>query len=261
MHPKISILIHVYTGKRVAMKKQTSFQIDIPKPCSQSWDDMTSNGQGRHCDSCRKTVIDFTSWSDSELYGFFASNRGHVCGRFLSTQVGRQIHIPHQPHSRLYRIAVAMGLTLLFVHTPELRAQSRPPIVAVDSLLMSEGNVKIDSVMTEIRGVVTDNKKEPMVNAAVQIKQNGVLKGGTITDFDGNYSVKGLDSGQYEVIVSYVGYKTTSRSVVVLSNSVENVRIVMDTSSEKLHTMGVLIYYRTPLIDKYKHSYIIRPQW
>ncbi len=261
MHPKISSINYVYISKRITMKKQMPFQIDIPKPCSQSWDDMIPNGQGRHCDSCRKTVIDFTTWSDSELFNFFTKNTGPICGRFLSTQVGRQIHIPHQPHSRLYRIAIAMGLTLLFVHTPELRAQSRPPIVAVDSLLMSEGSIKIDSVMTEIRGVVTDNKKEPMVNATVAIYQNRILKGGTVTDFDGVYSVKGLDSGLYDVTVSYIGYKSVTTAVSVSVSTDLNFKMEIDPKSRTLLQGMIIGGYAIPLRDKFKHSYIIRPKW
>ena len=95
---------------------------------------MTSNAGGRFCDQCSKTVIDFTTWSDSALYNFFAKKPQHVCGRFVNTQLHRPIHIPHQPHSRLYRMTIAMGLTLLFTQTPQLLAQSRPPeTVRVDS--------------------------------------------------------------------------------------------------------------------------------
>ena len=95
---------------------------------------MTPDTGGRFCNQCSKTVIDFTTWSDSALYNFFAKKPQHVCGRFVNTQLHRPIHIPHQPHSRLYRMTIAMGLTLLFTQTPQLLAQSRPPeTVRVDS--------------------------------------------------------------------------------------------------------------------------------
>jgi len=109
------------------MPHPKSIQIDIPNPCSQSWDEMIVDGNGRHCGRCSKTVIDFTTWSDSALYNFFAKKPQHVCGRFLNTQLNHTIHIPHQPHSRLYRMTIALGLTLLFAQTPQLLAQTRPP--------------------------------------------------------------------------------------------------------------------------------------
>ena len=50
------------------MSKPASIQITIPSPCSQNWDEMIQGDTGRHCTHCQKTVIDFTSWSDANLY-------------------------------------------------------------------------------------------------------------------------------------------------------------------------------------------------
>ena len=244
------------------MKKQTSFQIDIPNPCSQRWDDMIPNGQGRHCDSCRKTVIDFTTWSDTELFNFFAQQHGPICGRYHESQLRRPIHIPYQPHSRLYRIAIAMGMTLLFVHTPEVRGQNRAPYatVAVGPLLMPESKpANTDSVINEIHGVVTDKKKEPLVNASVLIKQNGIMKAAAVTDFDGNYSIKGLDSGYYDVTVSYVGYNTATTTRVPVAG-LTKFNVLME-SGGKIMGERVIITGRPALLNKYRHSYIIRPKW
>ncbi len=244
------------------MKKQMPFQIDIPQPCSQSWDDMTPDGQGRHCDSCRKTVIDFTTWSDTELFNFFAQQHGPICGRYHESQLHRPIHIPYQPHSRLYRIAIAMGMTLLFAYTPEVRAQSRAPYAtaAVGPLLMPESKpTNTDSVINEIRGVVTDNKKEPLVNASVLIKQNGIMKAAAVTDFDGNYSIKGLDSGYYDVTVSYLGYKTATTTRVPVSG-LTKFNVLMESGS-RTYLGGPIITGRPALLNKYRDSYIIKPKW
>ncbi len=88
---------------------------------------MTSNAGGRFCEQCSQTVIDFTTWSDTALYEFFSKKTERVCGRFLNTQLNHPIHITHQPHSRLYRMTIALGLTLLFTQTRQLLAQTKPP--------------------------------------------------------------------------------------------------------------------------------------
>jgi len=41
--------------------------ISIPKPCHENWDAMHPREQGRHCDACDKTVIDFTEKSEKEI--------------------------------------------------------------------------------------------------------------------------------------------------------------------------------------------------
>jgi|694.fasta_scaffold148540_1 hypothetical protein len=63
--------------------------IIIPNPCSANWDEMTPNDKGKHCGSCNKTVIDFTTMNNEEIKHYFlSSSKMHkVCGHFKITQV------------------------------------------------------------------------------------------------------------------------------------------------------------------------------
>ncbi len=61
---------------------------------------------------------------------------------------------------------------------------------------------------TKLEGTVTDAETgEPVIFATVALSQNGVLKTGTETDFDGYYSFTELELGEYEIEVSNTGYK------------------------------------------------------
>jgi hypothetical protein len=65
-------------------------KIFIPKPCQEDWAAMTPNEQGRHCTSCAKTVVDFTSMNDEDVKNFFINKREEkVCGRFKNEQLHR----------------------------------------------------------------------------------------------------------------------------------------------------------------------------
>lgn len=66
--------------------------------------------------------------------------------------------------------------------------------------------INVCSSAQEIAGTVLDEHKEPMISAGVQVFQGGVLKGGVITDYDGNYVVKPLAPGYYDVQMFYVGF-------------------------------------------------------
>ncbi len=177
---------------------------------------MAPAGQGRFCAHCSETVIDFTNYSDSALYNFFAKNNSeHVCGRFLGTQLDRNIHIPPQPHSQLYRLTVAFGLTLLFTQTPQLLAQNRTPI-AVQSLPTKLTDTSNHANPGILKGNIMDDKKEPLPSAVVQVFQNGVLKGGTVTDYDGDYNLSTLQPGTYEIRVIYYSYDTVNTTAVEL---------------------------------------------
>lgn len=71
-------------------------KITIPKPCHKDWNAMTPNQQGRYCNSCAKTVTDFTSMSDEEVKHFFINKKEeHTCGRFKNEQLHRiEINLP-----------------------------------------------------------------------------------------------------------------------------------------------------------------------
>jgi Carboxypeptidase regulatory-like domain len=57
---------------------------------------------------------------------------------------------------------------------------------------------------TSFSGKVTDEKGEPLFAAIVVIlKNDSLLVSGAETDFDGNYSMSGLDSGTYDVRCTY----------------------------------------------------------
>src|SRR4051812_39533371 len=66
------------------------------------------------------------------------------------------------------------------------------------------------SQLGEIRGKVIDSKtKKPMDYVSVSLYLNGVLKSTTITDDDGNYIMKTLQPGEYEIKVGYIGYRNS----------------------------------------------------
>ena len=74
----------------------TAYKLTIPKPCHNSWQDMTPNEKGRYCLSCNKTVTDFTQLSDTEITNYFIQHKDEgTCGRFYKKQLDRiTIHIP-----------------------------------------------------------------------------------------------------------------------------------------------------------------------
>jgi hypothetical protein len=79
--------------KPVASLKKNNFMpniISIPTPCHEDWNDMTPKEQGRHCGSCCKTVVDFTTWQPQEILLHFKSNK-NVCGRFTADQLNEPI--------------------------------------------------------------------------------------------------------------------------------------------------------------------------
>ena len=99
---------------------QRKLTIKIGTPCDEDWSQMTPEGDGSYCTHCRKHVIDFTGWDDARLYRYFQANKDKkVCGRFYESQLDAPISLP-QP-VRAYRVAAALGFTLLFIQGSEAK--------------------------------------------------------------------------------------------------------------------------------------------
>jgi hypothetical protein len=82
------------------MKKEIF--IEIPTACHENWNKMTPAMQGKYCGSCEKTVVDFTTMSDAEIFRIINKNKSGLCGRFDETQLTRPIAQPVQPIKKKY---------------------------------------------------------------------------------------------------------------------------------------------------------------
>src|SRR6185369_2766798 len=79
-----------------------------------------------------------------------------------------------------------------------------------------------------ISGVVMDVKREPLALASVEVKDT---KLGQTTKNDGSFSFE-LERGQYDLIVSMVGFKTRVLNLSVNQDQVQDIMLeVNDTAS------------------------------
>ena len=99
-----------------------------------------------------------------------------------------------------------------------------------------------------LEGKITDkNTGESVPFANVVAKRNGNQVAGVTSDFDGNYTIKPLDPGTYDLSVSFVGYgQVTLEGIVVSSNKItfRDVQI-----SEGIDIEEVVIKDEKPLLD------------
>lgn len=84
-----------------------------------------------------------------------------------------------------------------------------------------------------VKGNVSDVKGEPIIGASIVLKDNNSV--GTITDFDGNFSLD-VPSGNSVLVISYIGYKSQE----VSANS--TLKIVLKEDNEVLDEVVVIGY-------------------
>lgn len=103
-----------------------------------------------------------------------------------------------------------------------------------------------------LTGTITDSQtKEPLPFVNVIVEQNGQQMGGATTDINGNYQIKPLSPGAYDIRASFMGYKTVLKTGVQVKAS----GFTLEGSLEMTPTAEVLdivevVEYSIPLLDQ-----------
>ncbi len=94
---------------------------------------------------------------------------------------------------------------------------------------------------TGISGKVTDeNTGEEMVAANIIVTKNGNFIQGETTDIDGNYTIQ-VDSGKYDIEVSYTGYPTQKITGIIVNEGLTTKVDVQLTTDLKLQMMSIVV--------------------
>jgi hypothetical protein len=103
----------------------------------------------------------------------------------------------------------------------------------------------------QIKGIVLDDEHEPAIGAIVKALQGGVIIKQAATDADGKYSIKPLQPGSYEVLVTYTGYKT-ARYAKVDVDPEETAYVDVDMEINTLEGVEVFAQkaWEKPVVDK-----------
>ena len=111
---------------------------------------MQPTEKGRHCQSCCKTVVDFTGMSDAEIIRHLSQAGPHVCGRLMPDQLNRTLMpAPVQKNGRSGWAWVLASLLMLARGSDNGRPAStgkievREPQAEADSTFKTTGKIAI----------------------------------------------------------------------------------------------------------------------
>lgn len=201
----------------------SKISISIPKPCQENWQTMTPMEKGRFCDSCQKQVFDFTKSSDREILQKFNSDK-NICGRFLKTQLERDISVPKEKST--FWIAGASGiLSFLSLGNQEGFSQE-VKTEQIENATISQQPTSASN--DKISGNISDGFD---VIPGVTITNNR-SKQTTSSDFDGNFSIEAFVGDTLNF--KYLG--TESQTITV--QSMENISILLENNIEEVYIVG-----------------------
>lgn len=97
-----------------------------------------------------------------------------------------------------------------------------------------------------ITGTVLDNKKQPIIGAAVIVR--GTTNGGA-TDVNGKFKIEGVKPGNAAVQASYLGYRSATINVVVEAGKTANITFALEEDVQMLEEAVVVGYGTTQTRD------------
>ncbi|MCR8557109.1 carboxypeptidase-like regulatory domain-containing protein [Mucilaginibacter sp. BJC16-A38] len=217
--------------------------IHIPEPCHQQWQQMTPADNGRHCEQCCKTVVDFTKMSNNEIISHLSTNR-HVCGRIGEQQVNsiNMQLVSRQPQNKGGWVKWMMAAAL-FASTAYSRANAQSATHAIEQTANSNtqgGSFRLvgkvafpDSARYQIiTGRVTDNNNKPIIGATIKTDHGNAA---AQTNVDGNFRLR-VPLSTKRLTISFLGFEST---VVELKKAGEVLKVKLKENTIMLGGLGV----------------------
>ncbi|MEP0265451.1 carboxypeptidase-like regulatory domain-containing protein [Dokdonia sp.] len=225
------------------MKK--SIKITIPEPCHEDWATMTPTQKGRHCALCEKEVIDFTNYTNEQLYKTVA-NGGNLCGRFSEKQLDRNISLSRKEGRSWASYAASLLIPAAILATQEIKAQGevytteqtdgRYTSLGISSLSRKQN--KQDTLQKQTTRIIKGTVSEgfgPLPGTAIFIKGT---KKGTHAKLDGTYELE-VTVGDI-LVFKYVSHKTVEINIDKETEAIIN--ITMESYKVKSIMMGKIAY-------------------
>ncbi len=216
--------------------------ISIPKPCTQNWADMDIAAQGRFCQSCQKTVTDFTKLSNEQILASLTVS-GNTCGRITAMQL-RTLNAsiltpePAQFSWRKFSIA-AVVVSVLSLFRAEAKVIT-PKTTQYQAFEFKKTGI-IANVIDDQRivtGKVMDENNEPLPGATIRIK--GTYQGAT-TAADGSFSIKVPLDKKVKLEILFIGFETKEVKIK-RHDTPDKLNLKLKMSLQMLGGMGVVYH-------------------
>lgn len=193
-------------------------KITIKEPCQQDWNAMTPSEQGRHCQSCVKTVYDVSTLSDDEVWAKHKELGGSMCIRIPAH---RASIAPRPWYIRMKYAVVAAGITLMLsIQQKLLLAQTDSTDNKVDSNVKTIENMKI-------KGIVLDSLSDEnkVAFATIILFKNNKKTSGAFTNIEGKFEITANEEvnekDKLHLEVSQVGVTTFTKKIETLKDSID----------------------------------------
>jgi hypothetical protein len=225
--------------------------INIPQPCHEDWLQMTPVAKGRHCQSCCKTVMDFTLMSNTDIIGYIATH-SNTCGRISGPKlaaINNQLDIQTRKQFSWKGLVAAASLSVLFpILKAEAQAQPKTEQTPVAPAMLGKIAVAGTARLITIKGVVTAKDDGlPIPGATIAVKGTSIK---TIASVNGTYTLE-IPANTDTIELSFLGYIT---SRVKFNPLVSHYKVALDPqifTENQVVTVGYMVVCKPPFYKRW----------
>lgn len=229
-----------------------SFKITINDPCQEKWADMQATNSGRFCDSCQKSVIDFTQFTDADLLKWLSNNKHKACGRFVPEQLDRFITHESSFSLKWFKPGMVAAAFVALLSLPKLsiaaKAKFNSTYQTIDYNEFNKSYIdeKVAGDFVVVRGKVIDNDDQsPIIGAQIILKGSKIS---TSSDASGNFELRFRKEdfkGKVVLDLRYIGYKGKEINVNLKKADLIVVKLKMES-----YILGGLGIIKAPTLFK-----------
>ncbi len=252
----VRVIDHLVSFQVMKNSTQSFAQIKIPLPCREDWTGMVLMDEGRFCNHCAKSVIDFSRFTDQQLHEYFEANRNSsICGRIPVSKLDTSFVIPtpKKKFSGWWLLPALAGISLPSIaQTSQQNIEQTTPQQINTSISIE----KSDTNFIRLKGVVSDvNTGERLPFAVIQMLPLAIA---AHTNLDGEFELKITQpikhQANFELVVSYVGFETlrkhfTSEELIAISSSPLKLELKLAAAI----IIGMVVYERPPWHKRLKY--------
>jgi hypothetical protein len=186
------------------IKKAVS--ISIPTQCHENWDNFISQAKGRFCESCSKTVVDFTKMSDDQILNYFKNQDSTACGRFRPEQLKVYPFTNPVKVQPGYTLLKAGLMSILLLVSSKTFSQTKPnkQQIEIAPSAVSESSDTSKVAHQVVSGTVIDQQSgDPIPGTNILLKGSVI---GTVTDADGKFQFPEKLSEGDVLVFTFIGF-------------------------------------------------------
>lgn len=196
------------------------YTLQIPKPCSEDWNQMTPVDKGRFCAVCEKEVHDFSFYTKHELVQHL-KREGKVCGRVPVQLIDTNLKDTDLFSGIKLNGIVAAAINLVVLTTTATATgqekvtteQTAKKVAKIKRLESEKSNPVFYSETKRIlKGQVCDVEDIPLPGAAVVIEGTNCSVG---TDYEGKFQLEVPDEFEKnKIIIQFIGMETQRIKII-----------------------------------------------